>query len=217
MTPMNTLYKECRVDELWQNPAIGFLRNPAAGAVQERDCRKGANREHETLAKDVRKRMSIPLLVMTAIVAEEEYKNVLHSGARYRAPRGAPYRTNRTHSAIVLTSSSYGHAIMKPASVDERLLVHPLVLAVEPATLQAATLMQATRDASVDRSPPAATLQLPMGGWSVVCCGRGPSARPSHHKPAYPFPVPSHSRPPAAAHTRAAKPLTRVNSNAAYL
>ena len=138
------------------------------------------------------------------------YKNVLCSGVRYRAPRGAPHRTLRTgiHSAIVHTSSSSGHVIIKPASTDEHLLVHPcdakfhLVLTVEPATLQAATLMQATRDASVDRCPPAATLQLPVGGWSVGCCSRGPSARLNSHKPACLPPEPSHSRPLAAIRKR---------------
>ena len=125
---------------------------------------------------------------------------MLYPGVRYRAPRGAPRgalhrnRYTREHSAIVHTSSSSGHAIMKPASNDERLLVHPLVLAVEPATLQAATLRYATRDASVDRSPPAATLLQLVGGWSGRHCNRGPSARfsalPSqpHH-----FPLDRHS------------------------
>ena len=133
---------------------------------------------------------------------------MIYSGVRSRAPRGALHRNRHTraHSAIVHTSSSSGHVIIKPASTDEHLLVHPcdakfhLVLTVEPATLQAATLMQATRDASVDRCPPAATLQLPVGGWSVGCGSRGPSARLHPHKPACLRPEPSHSRPLAAGH-----------------
>ena len=130
---------------------------------------------------------------------------MLYSGVRYRAPRGALHR-NRIHSAIVHTSSSSGHVIIKPASTDEHLLVHPcdakfhLVLTVEPATLQAATLMRTIRDASVDRSPPAATLLQPVGGWSGRHCNRGPSARFS----ALPSQPHHFQSPPLKPHTRAA-------------
>ena len=130
---------------------------------------------------------------------------MLCAGVRCRALRRALHRTLRTrmHSSIANDSSSSGHVIVKPASDDEHPLVHPLVLAVEPATLQAATLIYATRDASADRCPPAATLQALVGGWSGRQSNRGPSARllslPSqpHH-----LLGPSHSRPPPATRTR---------------
>ena len=130
---------------------------------------------------------------------------MLCAGVRCRALSRALHRTLRTrmHSSIVNDSSSSGHVIVKPASDDERLLVHLLVLAVEPATLQAATLIYATRDASADRCPPAATLQALVGGWSGRQCSRGPSARLTD-LPSQPHHLhgPSHSRPPAAMRIR---------------
>ena len=121
------------------------------------------------------------------------------------------------HSSIVNDSSSSGHAIVKPASEDERPLVHLLDLAVEPATLQAATLIYAIyaiRDASADRCPPAATLQALVGGWSGRQINRGPSAR-LLSLPSQPHHVhgPSHSRPPAAARTR----VPPVSANVGYI
>ena len=135
-------------------------------------------------------------MVTAAIVAEEEYKSMLYAGVRFRALRA------HTHTSIANDSLS-GHVPLKPAP-DGRLPVHPLVLHVEPATLQAATSMSATRDASVDRCPPAATLQTLVGGWSGRSSGRGPSARPCFPKPTYPRPEP-HSAlatalPPVSAH-----------------
>ena len=131
-------------------------------------------------------------MVRAAIVAEEEYKDMLCTHAGAPAP---------VHSSIA-EHSLIGHVPSKPAP-DGHLLVHPLVLDVEPATLQAAILRSPNRDASVDRSPPAATLLQPVGGWSGEQCNRGPSARftdsPSqpHHRHG-----PSHSRPLPATRTR---------------
>ena len=128
------------------------------------------------------------MMVRAAIAAEEEYKDMLCTYAGAPAP---------VHSSIA-EPSLIGHVPSKPAP-DGHLLVHPLVLDVELATLQAAILKSPNRDASVDRSPPAATLHQPVGGWPGRQSNRGPSARllslPSqpHH-----LLGPSHSRPPPA-------------------
>ena len=100
-------------------------------------------------------------MVRAAIAAEEEYKDTLCTYAGAPAP---------VHSSIA-EHSLIGHVPSKPAP-DGHLLVHPLVLDVEPATLQASILRSPTRDASVDRSPPAAT----RSGTRVL--GQGLSARP---------------------------------------
>ena len=102
-------------------------------------------------------------MVRTAIVAEEEYKDMLLPYAGAPAP---------VHSSMIAEPSSIGHVTSKPVC-DGPLLVHPLVLHVEPATLQASTLMTSTRDASVDRSPPAANLLQPVKDWSGRKCSRG--------------------------------------------
>ena len=129
-------------------------------------------------------------MVRAAIAAEEEYKDTLLPYAGAPAP---------VHSSMIAEPSLIGHVPPKPVC-DGPLLVHPLVLHVEPATLQASTLISSTRDASADRSPPAANLLQPVKEWSRRGCSRGPSARLisllSHS---------SHSLgPPLKSHTRAA-------------
>ena len=131
-------------------------------------------------------------MVRAAIAAEEEYKDTLLPYAGAPAP---------VHSSMIVEPSSIGHVPSKPVC-DGPLIVHPLVLHVEPATLQASTLMTSTRDASVDRSPPAANLLQPVKDWSGRKCSRGPSARlislPSQSSHIL---EPSHSRPLAANRT----------------
>jgi len=130
-------------------------------------------------------------MVRAAIAAEEEYKDTLCTYAGAPAP---------VHSSIA-EPSLLGHVPSKPAP-DGPLLVHPLVLDVEPATLQASILRSPNRDASVDRSPPAATLHQPVGGWSGRQGSRGPSARlPSLPSQPHHLQGPSHSRPLAANRT----------------
>ena len=105
-------------------------------------------------------------MVRAAIAAEEESKDTLctYAGAPATAHPAYAGASAPVHSSIA-EPSLIGHVPSKPVC-DGPLLVHPLVLHVEPATLQASTSTTSTRDASVDRSPPAATLHQPVGGWS---------------------------------------------------
>ena len=105
-------------------------------------------------------------MVRAATAAEEEYKDTLSPYAGAPAP---------VHPSMIDQYSLIGHDTPKPACDGPS--VHPLVLHVEPATLQASTLISSTRDASADRSPPAANLLQPVKEWSRRGCSRGPSAR----------------------------------------
>ena len=105
-------------------------------------------------------------MVRAATAAEEEYKDTLSPYAGAPAP---------VHPSMIDQYSLIGHDPSKPACDGPS--VHLLVLHVEPATLQASTLISSTRDASADRSPPAANLLQPVKEWSRRGCSRGPSAR----------------------------------------
>ena len=105
-------------------------------------------------------------MVRAATAAEEEYKDTLSPYAGAPAP---------VHPSMIDQYSLIGHDTPKP--VCDGPSVHLLVLHVEPATLQASTLTLPNRDASVERSPPAANLLQPVKEWSGRECCRGPSAR----------------------------------------